>query len=273
MGPAAPGDGLSAAPPALPEAPATGPAAGPGAAGAARSGPYRFKDDGYSSHALILARLGRGQGRRVLDVGAADGFLAERLAAAGWRVTALEGDPELAARARGRSEAVIVADLDREVPAVPGPYDAIVYGDVLEHLSDPLGVLLRLNRSLVPEGVVVVSVPNVAHLWVRLSLLVGRFDYVSRGILDRSHLRFFTRRTLLDLVAAAGLEVAELDVTPAPLPLVVPPRFHGSWLRAAHALHARAARAWKTGLAYQFVLLCRPRQPAPGGAAGRERAR
>jgi hypothetical protein len=159
-----------------------------------------------------------------------------------------------------------VADLDRDVPPVPGPYEAIVYGDVLEHLSDPLGVLLKLDQALTPGGVVVISVPNVAHVWVRLSLLVGRFDYVSRGILDRSHLRFFTRRTLLDLVGAAGLEVTELSVTPAPLPLVVPARFRGGWLRAVHALNARAARAWKAGLAYQFVLSCRPRGARADGA-------
>jgi hypothetical protein len=104
---------------------------------------------------------------------------------------------------------------------------------------------------------VIVSVPNVAHLWVRLSLLVGRFDYADRGILDRTHLRFFTRRTLLELLRSAGLRVDELAVTPVPLPLVVPPRWHGRVLAGVHALSAGAARAWPGGLAYQFVAVCR----------------
>ena len=65
----------------------------------------------------------------------------------------------------------------------------LVYGDVIEHLSDPLRIMRELNRHLAPGAVVIVSVPNVAHLSVRLSLLFGRFEYQDRGILDRTHLR------------------------------------------------------------------------------------
>ena len=219
---------------------------------------YQLKDDPHSSHSVILSRLGDGRGRRALDVGAADGFLAERLTAQGWSVTALERDPELAARARGRCKEVVVADLETAAPRLSGPFDAIVYGDVLEHLSDPRTTLLALDRTLAPGGTVIVSVPNIAHLWVRLSLLAGRFDYADRGILDRTHLRFFTRRTLLDLLREAGLQPLELAVTPVPLPLVVPPRWHGRWLERVHALSAGAARGWPGGLAYQFVAVCRP---------------
>jgi hypothetical protein len=106
---------------------------------------------------------------------------------------------------------------------------------------------------------VIVSVPNVAHVWVRLSLLVGRFDHADRGILDRTHLRFFTRRTLLELLRGAGLGVVELAVTPVPLPLVVPSRWHGRWLARIHALSAGAARGWPGGLAYQLIAVCRAR--------------
>jgi SAM-dependent methyltransferase len=224
--------------------------------------PYQLKDDPYSSHSVILSLLGPGGGRRLLDAGAADGFLAERLTARGWVVTAVERDPIQAERARGRCRDVIVADLIDAAPRLAGPFDAIVYGDVLEHLGDPLAALRALNRSLAPGGLVLVSVPNVAHLWVRLSLLLGRFDYADRGILDRTHLRFFTRRTLLALLAEAGLALQRLYPTPVPLPLVVPARLHGAWLRATHALSARASRWWPGGLAYQFVAVCRLRAPS-----------
>lgn len=223
--------------------------------------PYQLKTDPYSSHAVILARLGDGHGRRALDVGAADGFLSALLTARGWRVTALERDAAQAARAEGRCERVVVGDAEVGALLVHGPFDAIVYGDVLEHLSDPLSALRALNRTLVPGGRVIVSVPNVAHIWVRLQLLGGRFQYADRGILDRTHLRFFTRRTFLDLLAQANLVVHELVATPVPLPLVVPERLHGRWLRGLHAAGAAAARAWPSGLAYQFVAMCRP----PGG--------
>lgn len=225
--------------------------------------PYRLKHDPYSSHSVILARLGEGGGRSALDVGAADGFLAERLTARGWRVTAIERDPDQAAQARGKCLKVLVADLEQAVPGVAGPFDAVIYGDVLEHLSDPLSALIALNRALAPGGTVIVSVPNVAHLWVRLSLLFGRFDYTDRGILDRTHLRFFTRRSFRELLTRAGLAVSELTVTPVPLPVVVPERFHGAWLRALHALSAGAARCWKGGLGYQLVAVCqRGEQPS-----------
>jgi len=218
---------------------------------------YQLKSDLHSSHAIILGRLGEGRGRRALDVGAADGFLAELLTRQGWQVTALERDPAQAAKARGRCHEVIVADLDSAAPRLEGAFDAIVYGDVLEHLSDPLPVLVALNRSLAPGGRVIVSVPNVAHLWVRLSLLLGRWDYGDRGILDRTHLRFFTRRSFLRFLGDAGLDIEELVATPVPLPQVVPPCFHGRLLDAVHGLSAGAARIWKGGLGYQLVGVCR----------------
>jgi len=225
--------------------------------GAMSDSRYRLKDHAHSSHSVILARLRDGRGRKALDVGAADGFLSERLTAQGWSVTALERDPDLAARARGRCKEVVVADLEAAPPLLHGPFDAIVYGDVLEHVSDPRATLVALDRTLAPGGTVIVSVPNVAHIWIRLSLLGGRFDYADRGILDRTHLRFFTRRTLLALLRSAGLDVSELAVTPVPLPLLVPPRWHGAWLRGLHGLSARMARGWPGGLAYQFVAVCR----------------
>jgi SAM-dependent methyltransferase len=229
-----------------------------------RASPYQLKSDPHSSHAVILSRLGQGCGRRALDVGAADGFLAELLTRQGWQVSALERDPAQAAKARGRCHEVIVADLDQAAPRLQGPFDAIVYGDVLEHLNDPLPVLVALNRTLAVDGRVIVSVPNVAHLWVRLSLLLGRWDYAERGILDRTHLRFFTRRSFRTFLRDAGLSVDELVATPVPLPLVVTPRLHGPILDAVHALSASAARAWKGGLAYQFVAVCRRASPEAG---------
>jgi 2-polyprenyl-3-methyl-5-hydroxy-6-metoxy-1,4-benzoquinol methylase len=234
---------------------------------------YRLKDDPYSSHSVILAMLGAGDGRRALDVGAADGFLAELLSTRGWIVTALERDPTQAERARAKCHEVVVADVGDAVPTLSGPFDAIVCGDVLEHLADPFSALSSLIPHLAAGGRVVVSVPNVAHLWVRLSLLMGRFDYTDRGILDRTHVRFFTRRTLLAMLTHSGLTVEELRVTPVPLALVVPRRLHGSWLDAALALSARASRLWPGGLAYQFVAACRPalaRDPDPVKGTARE---
>jgi 2-polyprenyl-3-methyl-5-hydroxy-6-metoxy-1,4-benzoquinol methylase len=218
---------------------------------------YTLKADPHSSHSVILTWLAEGHGRRLLDVGAADGLLSRELAARGWRVTAIEGDADLAKPGADACETMVVADLDREIPPLGERFDAIVYGDVLEHLREPARVLAALNRTLAPGGRVVISVPNVAHLWMRLSLAAGRFEYAERGILDATHLRFFTRRSLGALLAGAGLRVERLNATPAPLYQVVSPRLHGRALAAVHGASAAAARALPRLLGYQFVVLAR----------------
>ncbi len=220
---------------------------------------YTLKADPFSSHSVILDWLAEGRGRRLLDVGAADGLLGRHLTERGWKVTGIEADPAMAAAGTAHCERMLVADLNRAVPVLDGLFDVIVCGDVLEHLTDPTAVLRALVRSLAPGGEVVVSVPNVAHLWMRLSLLAGRFDYAERGILDRTHLRFFTRRTLDALLGAADLRVFDRVATPVPLHQVIAPRWHGRALAAVHAASAAAARALPRVLGYQFVVRARRR--------------
>jgi 2-polyprenyl-3-methyl-5-hydroxy-6-metoxy-1,4-benzoquinol methylase len=216
---------------------------------------YIFKADPHSSHSVMLAWLGAGQGRRLLDVGAADGLLSRGLTDAGWRVTGLEADPGLAEAGRASCERMVVADVDRDIPDLDGPFDAIVYGDVLEHLVDPLRTVQALNRWLAPGGRVVISVPNVAHLVIRLSLLIGRFDYFDRGILDRTHVRFFTDRSLRRLLGAAGLVIVRRTATAVPLYQVAPPAWHGRALAAVHGVSAAFSRTFPRLLGYQFVVM------------------
>ena len=227
---------------------------------------YVLKPDPHSSHSLILKWLGEGRGRRILDVGAADGMVSRRLTERGWRVTGLEGDPALAQAGARHCERMLTANLNREIPEVAGPFDAILYGDVLEHLVDPLRVLVELDRALVPDGFVVISVPNIAHLYIRLLLLVGRFDYIDRGILDDSHLRFFTERSLRALIADAGLTVERFTATPAPLYQILPASWHKRWVAATHAVNAVIARSLPRLLGYQLIVLARPKGGALGAA-------
>jgi 2-polyprenyl-3-methyl-5-hydroxy-6-metoxy-1,4-benzoquinol methylase len=222
---------------------------------------YTFKPDPYSSHSVMLEWLGQGQGRTLLDVGAADGLLSRRFTEHGWRVTGLECDPVAAQAASRWCERVVVANLDREIPKLENLYDVIVCGDVLEHLANPLRVLTDLTRFLAPDGVVALSVPNVAHFVVRLSLLIGRFDYFDRGILDSTHLRFFTERSVRALVADAGLDLERITATPAPLYQVLPARVHGAWLAMTHRLNAWLAHSLPRLLGYQFIVLAHLKKP------------
>ena len=216
------------------------------------------ENDPFSSHSLILARVGEGRGRRLLDVGAAQGVLAQRFVERGFKVTCIEGDSTLAAMAQDKCHRMIVADLDKEIPELESQFDVIVYGDILEHLKNPAEVLSRLNRHVTLSGKVIVSVPNFVHLFVRLNILFGRFEYMERGILDRTHLRFFSLNTFRRFLSGAGLVVEEVVATPVPLLLLVPQRYHGWWLRALHWLNAMLARNWKTMFGYQFVAVARP---------------
>ena len=220
---------------------------------------YVLKPDPHSSHSVILRWLGDGRGRRLLDVGAADGLLSRQLTARGWRVTAIEGDPALAQAGAAHCERMITVNLGRWVPDPGGPFDVIVYADVLEHLADPLRVLVELNHSLRDDGSIVISVPNIAHFYIRLLLLFGRFDYIDRGILDHTHLRFFTERSLLAMLADAGLSVSRFTATPAPLYQVLPARWHKRWLAATHAINAVIARNARRLMGYQFIVQARPK--------------
>lgn len=214
---------------------------------------YQLNIDPYSSHSLILARLGPSGGRRLLDVGTAQGELASILSKQGFLVTGIERDADLAAHARQACSAVVEADLDKSIPEFDDPFDVIVYADVLEHLKEPLSVFRALNTYLAPEGQVVVSVPNVAHLAVRLMLLFGYFEYMDRGILDRTHLRFFTLQSFRRFMAHGGMRVEELLTTPVPLSLLVERRWQGRIFQAVNYMNVLSARLFKGLLGYQFV--------------------
>jgi 2-polyprenyl-3-methyl-5-hydroxy-6-metoxy-1,4-benzoquinol methylase len=223
--------------------------------------PYQFKRDPYSSHSAILARVGEAHGHRVLDVGAADGYLAEILVQKGFAVVCLERDPALAASASAKSLNVLRTDLDESLPDLRGDFDLIICGDVLEHLKNPPQALRRLQAVLKSDGKMIISVPNVAHAWIRLQLLLGRFEYTDRGILDRTHLHFFTRSSFRRFLQQEGMEIVELVAVPVPLPLVVPRRLQGRIFNVVHRFNAIIAKMWSTLFAYQFIAIAKRKAP------------
>jgi 2-polyprenyl-3-methyl-5-hydroxy-6-metoxy-1,4-benzoquinol methylase len=154
-----------------------------------------------------------GSGQRVLDVGCGGGFLAMHLSRKGAIVTGIERNAEAAALARSHCARVIEGDIAAGDPLEPDErFDVIVCADVLEHVAAPDRVLGRLARHLGIDGCFLISLPNIAHYKIRLRLLAGRFDYEDAGILDRTHLRFFTRSTALAMIEARGLRPEVVDV-------------------------------------------------------------
>ncbi len=176
-----------------------------------------------NAHASELALVG--WNKRVLEVGCAAGHVTKVLVERGCTVVGVEGDPDAAERARRHAEQVLVADLDVDEEAqqqiwskLDGDrFDVALFGDVLEHLRNPLGVLRRAVELLDDDGFVVVSVPNIAHGDVRMALLGGTFRYRPTGLLDSTHLRFFTRQSVQELLQQAGLAVVEVQRALTPL--------------------------------------------------------
>lgn len=149
------------------------------------------------------------QGKKILEFGCSTGFLSRHLAERGCTVTGVEIDAEAAEKARQWCDRVLVADLNQPDWAdnFPHNYDTILFGDVLEHLIDPALVLREAAKLLLPGGRVVISLPNIAYWKIRLNLLMGKFEYTSVGIMDVTHLRFFTPSTARKLIEESGYRV------------------------------------------------------------------
>lgn len=175
---------------------------------------YDFDEIDLSSgsvHADVVHFVEKGS--RVLELGPATGYMSRVFSERGCTVVGIEFDAGMAERAAEFCERMIVGDLDTldfEAELGDDRFDAIVAADVIEHLKDPLGALRRLRRFLKEDGYFVISVPNVAHGSIRLALLSGRFEYRDWGLLDSTHLRFFTRETFERLLDEAELGLVEL---------------------------------------------------------------
>ncbi len=150
-----------------------------------------------------------------------------------------------------------IVDLE-SIPMLPRNFAAVLAADTLEHLSDPGRMLHLIHDALEPGAPLLLSVPNIANVYVRLNLLFGRFPYADRGLLDRTHRVFFTRSLLRRLLAAAGFTVERELVSTIPLPLALP-RLPRPLLAAAAAGLAGPTRLLPKLLGYQLLVRARRR--------------
>jgi SAM-dependent methyltransferase len=180
----------------------------------------RFREVGLGEAHRRMIALAAGA-RRILELGCATGYVSRELRRAGARVVGVELDPVLADAAREHVDELIIGDIERpEVQeSISGSFDLVLMGDLLEHLVDP-GAVLRWARGLLePGGAVLVTIPNVAFYTMRWSLLRGRFEYTECGLLDATHLRFYTFHSFQRLAVASGYRVEEYWITEGRMPL------------------------------------------------------
>jgi 2-polyprenyl-3-methyl-5-hydroxy-6-metoxy-1,4-benzoquinol methylase len=193
--------------------------------------------------------------KRILDLGCSGGRLAERLRNLGHSVTGV--DSVEIDGVRDRVDRFVLGDLEDGVPAeAGGGYDVVIAADVIEHVSRPGSLLRQMTGVVAADGEILVSTPNFAHWYPRIRVATGMFGYDRRGILDETHLRFFTRRSLLRLVRASGLEVRDLRCTGLPFDVLAEGTSAGS--RVARRVDRGLVRMRPTLFGYQFVLRLRP---------------
>src|SRR2546423_4717439 len=220
---------------------------------------YTFKDFEGSSHRILIdliSRYSNGSGT-LLDLGAAGGELGEALRTRFPRRIGFEYDVDRIADLRRHFDSAVIADLEavRKLPSCSG---SIVLADVLEHLREPSKLLRCVREALSPEGHVFISVPNIANITVRLGLLLGIFEYRERGILDSSHLRFYTMRSIKREIEGAGFKIVAIRGSSVPIRLIVP-NAPNILLRLGEKVLTIVTRIWRGLFAYQIIIVAQRR--------------
>lgn len=194
-------------------------------------------------------------GEQVLEIGCSSGALTQRVQSIGCVVVGVERRPEAAEKARNFCKKVLVGDVEHMSLDLPlASFDVLLFIDVLEHMVDPVPVICRLIPFLKPSGRVIVALPNIAHWSIRFRLLRGRFDYEDSGILDRTHLHFYTLRTAREMLESAGLEILGSDIVPD-VPLL-------RYKRRISTLNYKIARLRPGLLSTEVLFVARPSRTA-----------
>lgn len=220
--------------------------------------PRRKTMYGYASQMAAVKTVRRLGATTVLDLGCGAGCVSRELERCGTHVTGVDAQEP----PPGMMSRFVRADLESgNLPVDPFDFDAVLLVDVIEQLAEPEHFLLRLRHSsearpnVRPSPVFVVTTPNVAFIVMRINLLMGRFTYAERGILDLTHKRLFTRSTLSDAIMETGYVIERCDPIGVPFEAVIGGSV-GRWLGAGSQL---LARLWPTMFAFQFLVVARPR--------------
>ena len=211
---------------------------------------YQLKPSEDSSHGRILALLDGCPPSKILDLGCSGGLLAERLRRRGHHVTGV--DMRMIPGVTERTDAFFKTDLNDGLPREVGSgFDFVLAADVLEHLVNPAILLDQVREVLAPAGTAIFCVPNFAHWYPRIRTAIGRFDYDQRGILDATHLRFFTRQSFRRLVEQHGFTIQRLQPVGLPLDAL---EMKGPRANLIRRIDHRAISAWPSLFAYQFII-------------------
>jgi 2-polyprenyl-3-methyl-5-hydroxy-6-metoxy-1,4-benzoquinol methylase len=196
---------------------------------------------------------------RVLEIGCANGFMSAKMKEKGCVVTGVELDSDFAKKAKENLREVVIGNIEDEnvLKAIKGKFNHIMFGDILEHLTDPFKVVKSLLSSLSPQGTIIASLPNICIWWMRRDMLRGRFLYTDTGLLDRTHLRFFSYCTAKQFFNDLNLDIKDIFITSNDYPLKqrlikLMPRFTRSFERFGDTLAKKRPNLF--GFHFVFVV-------------------
>jgi len=216
---------------------------------------YIEKTGHWSSHSIIYNWLSNFQpGTKVLEIGAATGILGKKCQGFGYYLKGIEPVVEWAQMAKDYYDEFLFANLEEAPDRFLEQQDVVICADILEHTSTPKQLLKHLADLQKPETQFLISVPNIAFILIRFNLLIGKFNYEDYGILDQTHLRFFTKYTFLEMLKSSGLRPIEIRYTPPPLSRVNLFYQKNPIGRLVQRLFAALATLLPSLFAYQFVV-------------------
>lgn len=212
---------------------------------------YTLKRSSTGSHVQIVSAIA--EGSTVLDLGCSNGLLARPLLEKNVRVTGVDAGPgvRLSKELTGYYQRDL--DLPLELP-YERVFDYVVCADVIEHIQNRGQLLRGARRYLKPDGRLIISTPNIALWFYRLSLLVGRFEYGPRGVLDETHVHLYTGSTFRREIEKAGFTVLRQRVTSLPFEVVFESTGRSRLVRSLEFAYHQMARLWPSMFAYQYIL-------------------
>jgi methionine biosynthesis protein MetW len=214
---------------------------------------YTLKRNRHSSHMQILDAIPNGS--RVLDLGCGQSLLAEELARK--NVTLIGVDKIAEDRVSPAVHQYVRRDLDEPLNLPFGrEFDYVVLSDLIEHLGNRDAVMESLRRFLKLDGRLIISTGNIAIWFYRISLLIGRFEYGARGILDRTHVHLFTLDTFERFLKRNGYRIIEMKTTPIPFEVVFSSTGRSQTLDRFTRWYYNLTRLWPRMFAYQFIMEC-----------------
>ncbi|OGG12676.1 hypothetical protein A3D77_04125 [Candidatus Gottesmanbacteria bacterium RIFCSPHIGHO2_02_FULL_39_11] len=212
-----------------------------------------FNPTPFESHRLVLDKIN--ENSKVLDLGCATGYFDRELIKKDCEVYGVDVDAESVKEAKKYCRKTAVLDLERtkRFPFGKNSFDYILMLDLIEHLKNPENLLITSKKYLKKEGKIIISTPNIAFISIRLALLRGKFQYSNLGIMDETHVKFFTRSTLEKLIKDSGLKIAEMDCSSGFSQITQ----IGKYLNyLPKYIQYEITRRWMSFLAYQFIVTC-----------------